>query len=166
MFDQAYYGHKAKIMQAIADCDVLLNKRTTAQSEYYQAKGYQHLSYTIAALIGLMIVMPMSFVALRRRIGAPINALREQTRLVASDLDRLTKKIRKISNGEPTHPFRATAQPLRCDSGDEVGELALMQNEMIAGLQDSGGAIARITEGIFRDITERKLAQQALGAAE
>ena len=147
MFDQAYYGQKAKIMQSIDQCEVLLSARTAALAEHYHHRGHQYFTFTIGCLVVLLIVMPVSFMAVRRRIGAPINVLREQTRLVANDLDRLTKVIGAIADGELTQPFQVEARPLPCDSGDEIGELALMQNEMISALQDSGAVIARITEG-------------------
>ncbi|HYJ04261.1 MAG TPA: response regulator [Chthoniobacterales bacterium] len=166
MFDPAYYAQKARIMQSIDDCEVLLTARTTALTEHYQNAGRRYLTFTIGCLLLLLIVMPVSFVSVRRRIGAPVNKLREQMRLVANDLVRLTQVIRSISRGESTEPFKLEAQPLACDSGDEIGELALMQNEMISGLQDSGAAIARITEGIIKEITERKQIDKALEESE
>jgi signal transduction histidine kinase/DNA-binding response OmpR family regulator len=155
MFDQAYYRQKAKIMQPIDECEVLLSTRTAALAEHYHHRGQQYFTFTIGCLVLLLIVMPVSFLAVRRRIGAPVDRLREQTRLVANDLVRLTSVIRRISHGESTDPFKVGTQPLPCSSADEIGELALMQNEMIAGLQDSGAAIARITE-------DQKLAEKGL----
>jgi methyl-accepting chemotaxis protein len=73
MFDQAYYTQKAKIMKSIDDCDVLLSARTTALAEDYHHKGHQYFALTIAWLVLLLVVMPVSFVAVRKRIGTPID---------------------------------------------------------------------------------------------
>jgi PAS domain S-box-containing protein len=159
LFDAAYYRQKARIMQSIDDCDVLLEARTKALTEHYQSAGGRYLSFAIAGVVILFTLMPVSFVAVRRRIGVPINALGEQTRVVANDLDRLTQIIRTISGGEATKPFQVEAKPLPCNSGDEIGELGLMQNEMISALQDSGAAIARITAG-------QKIAEKGLRESE
>jgi PAS domain S-box-containing protein len=145
MFDQAYYAQKAKIMQSIDDCDVLVTARTTTLAEHYHDKGTQYFTLTIAWLVLLLVVMPISFVAVRKRIGAPVDKLREQTRLVANDLVRLTNVISTISRGESSAAFKARAQPLLHTVGDEIGELAVMQNQMISELQESGDAIAQIT---------------------
>ena len=145
LFDQTYYSQKARIMQSIDDCDVLLSARTRALTEHYQNLARRYLFFAIGCLVLLLIVMPVSFMAVRKRIGAPVDKLREQARLVATDLVRLTNIIRSISHGEWTESFRVKAEPLLCNSGDEIGELTLMQNEMISALQDSGAAIARLT---------------------
>jgi methyl-accepting chemotaxis protein len=71
MFDQAYYAQKAKIMQSIDDCDGLLSARTAALVEHYRDKGHQYFSFTLAWLVLLLVVMPVSFVAVRKRIGHP-----------------------------------------------------------------------------------------------
>ncbi|MCA1660090.1 MAG: hypothetical protein LC642_06100, partial [Verrucomicrobiaceae bacterium] len=123
MFDQAYYAQKAKIMQSIDDCTVLLGARTKALAEHYHHKGHQYFALTIAWLVLLLVVMPVSFIAVRKRIGTPVDKLRDQTRLVANDLVRLTNVIRTISRGESSAAFKARSQPLLHTVGDEIGEL-------------------------------------------
>ena len=165
LFDETYYLQKARIMQAIDDCVLLLNARTKTLTEHYQRRGGQHLGFAVGCLATLFVLIPVSFVAVRRRIGPPVDELREQTRLVASDLDRLTQVIRRISRGESTLPFEFDAQPLPCRSGDEIGDLAVMHNAMISRLQESGAAIARITEDQKRAEAELRQTKEAADAA-
>ncbi|MDQ3622217.1 MAG: ATP-binding protein, partial [Verrucomicrobiota bacterium] len=159
MFDSAYYSHKARIMQSIDGCEVLLNTRTGAVIRHYQQTGRRCLAFAIGCVAVLIILVPVSFAAVRRRLGAPIDALRAQTGQVANDLDRLAQLIRKLARGEATEPFSVHAQPLPCASGDELDDLALKQNEMISRLQETGAAIARVTE-------DQKIAEVGLRAAK
>ncbi|MBA2269076.1 MAG: PAS domain S-box protein, partial [Chthoniobacterales bacterium] len=169
LFDQTYYRQKARIMRSIDDCRVLLNARTAALTEHYQTTGSRYLAVAMGCLAVLFILMPVSFAVVRRRIGAPIDALHGQTQLVANDLERLAQLIRKISQGEATEHFKTEAQPLLSGSGDEIGQLVGMQNNMIARLQESGVAIAQVTlelgrahQALQRESASRELAAQKL----
>jgi signal transduction histidine kinase/DNA-binding response OmpR family regulator len=165
LFDSAYYKQKEAIVRAIADCDMLLKARTEASIHYYQHTAYWCLAFAIGCVALLIILIPVSFAAVRRRLGAPIDALRAQTRHVANDLDRLTQIISKLARGESTEPFHVEAQPLLCGSGDEIDDLALKQNEMIGRLQETGAAIARIMEDQNRTHAGLRQAKEVADAA-
>lgn len=73
-----------------------------------------------------------------------VEALKEQTRLVQQDLNRLTDQIIDISMGNLTVAFKTDAKPLSLPAGDDLNELASAHNLMIERLDETGDAIATI----------------------
>ncbi|MCK9204222.1 MAG: ATP-binding protein [Bacteroidales bacterium] len=117
--------------------------RKLNNNDLQQASGYiQGVAIMVICLLALIIFL---YQAAYRRIARPVGALREQTRMVKSDLNRLTDQIIDISMGNFTEKFVVQAKPLELRQSGEFNELALDHNQMISKLNETGDAISTIT---------------------
>lgn len=111
-----------------------------------QASDY--IKIIVLMFIVLIVLLAGLFVLLNRRISRPVEALLRQTKKVKSDLDRLTEATIEISQGQLSPDYLISTESLHFRHHDEFDELAKAQNEMLANLNETGGAIAMITHAM------------------
>ncbi len=145
LHDQAYQSQKVAAMKLIADFRDMVDLRTGATMAAYAESDNRYLFAIIGILMTLMALMLASWVIIQRRVYAPIRALDSQTREVAADLDHLKKTTREIAEGRVAEPFVAQARQLHATAPDEIADLARTHDDMIAGLRETGAAVARVT---------------------
>ncbi len=149
--DMAYQREKAKIMRPIDDFFAMLDARTASTMNQYAKRGFRYLELIIGVLLALLALTLVSSIMIARRVTSPVARLEKQTQNVAADIDTLAGVAERISQGSLTETFETTTEPLRFTSGDEIGQLARMQNHMIARLQEAGESIAQITAELRED---------------
>ena len=145
LHDPVYQRQKAAAMELIAEFRDMVDLRTGATMAAYAESDNRYLFSIIGILVTLMALMAASWVIIQRRVYAPIRALDSQTREVAADLDHLKKTTQEIADGRVAEPFVAQARQLHATAPDEIAGLARTHDDMIAGLRETGAAVARVT---------------------
>ena len=128
----AYHKSKAKIMQAIEEFHILLQKRIFYESEQSHRRN-KAINIAITILISVTIIFSMYvFVLLRRRIIYPLVVLEESAQ--------------KITDGDYSHT-------IDINLNDEIGSLAMTFNAMAQSIKEHlsrlHATIESTTDGIL-----------------
>ena len=143
--DTAYERQRAAVMKPIAEFLAMVDLRTATRLAAHATNANRYLFVIIVILVTMMALMPMSWAIIQCRVDAPIRALDSQTREVAADLGRLKRAIRETAEGRVAEPFVAQARQLRTTAPGEIADLVRTHDDMIAGLRETGAAVARVT---------------------
>ncbi len=117
-------------------------------------------------VIGVIVGLGLGYV-ISGGITKPLARVTETAQQVADvDLKTLANEMAAMAEGDLTRSLSITAQPLRVDSRDEVGQMAQAFNTIIARLQDTGGAFGEMTGNLRETIGQIvDNAQQVDGAS-
>ena len=160
--DRAYQRQKAAVAKPIAEFLDMVDLRTTTRLAAHETNARRYLFAIVGILVAMMALMLASWAIVQRRVDAPIRVLVSQTREVAADLDRLKKAIREAADGEVAEPFVAQARQLHATTPDEISDLVRTHDDMIAGLRETGAAVARVTAELTADKAELVTANEEL----
>jgi signal transduction histidine kinase len=149
--DQSYERQRATVVKPIAELLAMVDLRTTTGLAAHASNANRYLFAIAGILLTMTVLMLASWVIIQRRVDAPIRALDSQTREVAADLDRLKKTIGQATEGRMAEPFVAQARQLHATVPGEIESLARTHDDMIAGLGETGAAVARVTAELAAD---------------
>ena len=106
---------------------------------------------SIGSIVALMAILAAwSWLLVRRRMVRPVLSLQQQSRMVTDAISRLAKTSESIACGEPMPHFTVAIPPLGSTADDEIGELSRMQDGVCEKLQNTGDAIATVTETLAK----------------
>jgi len=149
--DPAYERQKAAAVKPIAEFLSMVDLRTATTLAAVTTNVNRYFSAIIGVVVAMMALMLASWPVIRSRINAPIRAMESQTREVAADLGRLKKVIRETAEGRVAEPFVVQARQLHINAPGEIADLVRTHDEMIAGLRETGAAVARVTAELTAD---------------
>ncbi len=150
LHDQRYLHAKARIMGPIDGFLGMVDDRTAGEQSDFARQSSRALAI-IEVFLGVFIgLVALSYPLLRSRVLRPVASLRDQTRDVAADLDRLADVAMEIVSGNRSRSFTASAAPIRSARPDELGDLSRIHDSMIGRLQATGVAIADMTAELGR----------------
>jgi methyl-accepting chemotaxis protein len=120
-------------------------------------EGVTPASVGMPLLIGLPFVV-VSFVIIVKRIITPTKLMAATAeQIVETDLIRFTSAINAIASGDLNQSVTFQTQEVAHRSRDELGNLALTFNKMIAQLQEAGQSFGEMAAGLRQmigDITQ------------
>jgi len=151
MHDAAYHHEKARIMQPIDDLLALLDQRTAAEVDAFDARQSLYLGLLKGMLVLFLVAALALYPLLRSRVLSPVVALQEQTRRVEEDLSRLADVATRIAAGDLAQSFVTSSSHIRLERDDEVGQLSRLHDSMLSELQKAGTAIAHMTAELGRN---------------
>jgi len=128
--------------------------------------------FLIVSLIVFACIIPISLIIARliaRALIRPILMIRDGSKQIAlTDLPHLSEVARVVAAGDLTRTTRIEVQPINYHANDELGEMAAAQNQTIASLQETSGAISDMTQNtqqMAETNSKRNTASQKLASA-
>jgi len=161
LHNDIYHLEKAKAMMPIEDFITMHEIRTKLTVEKITKRGRLYLNVSMGLLLLLSAIVVVSLITVNRKITAPIRMLQDATHNVATDLAQLTHEATGLVNGELSQTADIQTQPLQLNKKDELGNLARDFNQMIAQLQETGEAYAKMGETIKTLIADVNMLVQA-----
>ena len=150
LFDSTYHREKARIMAPIDSFLESVEARSAGDLADFDAESTS-VVIVIWAIVGAFVLTSLlAYPVLRARVLVPVRRLTRHTRMVAADIERLAVVSAGIAKGDLTQAFEARTSPMRSLQHDEIGDLSVLQDEMLGQLQTTGSAIASMTEGLRR----------------
>jgi methyl-accepting chemotaxis protein len=152
--NDVYNLEKMKAMIPIDDFITNHNIRMKTMVETYTQWGNLYLNVSIGLLVMLSAIVVVSLITINRKVTTPIRKLQDATHTVATDLGQLTQVATGLANGDLSQTTQIQTRPLKLNTKDELGHLAKEFNQMIAQLQDTGEAYAKMGEAIKSQIED------------
>jgi methyl-accepting chemotaxis protein len=103
----------------------------------------------------------VSLITIHRKITRPIQKLQDSTHQVATDLSQLTQVATGLASGNLSQTAEIQIQPIKFNTKDELGDLARDFNQVIAKLQETGEAYAKMGKTIKALIADVNMLVQA-----
>jgi len=154
LHDNRYHIEKARIMTPIDEFMSMQDYRTKSTLEKITKRGKIYLNVSIGLLVMLSAIVVVSLITINRKVTTPIRKLQDATHTVATDLAQLTRVATGLANGDLSQTTQIQTQPLKLNTKDELGHLAREFNQMIAQLQETGEAYAKMGEAIKSQIED------------
>jgi methyl-accepting chemotaxis protein len=154
LHDNKYHIEKARIMTPIDEFMQLQDFRTKSTLAKITKRGKLYLNVSIGLLVMLSAIVVVSLITINRKVTTPIRKLQDATHTVATDLGQLTQVATGLANGDLSQTTQIQTRPLKLNTKDELGHLAKEFNQMIAQLQDTGEAYAKMGEAIKSQIED------------
>ena len=156
LHDNKYHIEKARIMTPIDEFMFMQDYRTKSTLEKITKRGKVYLNVSIGLLVMLSAIVVVSLITINYRITTPIRRLQDATHHVATDLAQLTQVATGLANGDLSQTAQIHTRPikLKLKTKDELGNLAREFNQMIAQLQETGEAYAKMDEAIKSQIED------------
>ena len=159
-------NHRNAVVDAVEQL-VALN---TGQAEELQAQGDEVfnksllLSLAVSAA-GVLLAIAMGYI-LARQLTRPLEQVARVSQVIAeTDLQNLAAEMQALAQGDLSRSLSISAEPVSVRSRDEIGQLALAFNVMIARLQESGQAFDQMCANLRGLVGEVAENAQHLGNA-
>ena len=120
-----------------------------------------YFALIIVPLVMLLATVVVSLTFIHRKVYRPIRMFQDSTHRVVTDLAHLTKVATDLVNGDLSQVPQIQAQPLQANTKDELGNLTRDFNQMVAQLQETGDAYAKMSEAVKSQIADVNMLVEA-----
>ncbi len=156
-----YLSEQMRNRQAFAELFSSLNTRVENEVIRTENDSWYLLYGMLAIIVFLAINVFIAYRVIINRVIVPIAYLKQQTNSLEKDLDRLVQVTRAIASGSLDEKYSATTMPIDFPGKDEIGQLVLIHNGMLAHMRESGSLIAEVAVDLRKSHEQAALADRA-----
>lgn len=146
----------------------LASDRAIVQAQVEDAHSSVSTVSNLGLLLALLFLLSGSLLGifLSGLISRPLKAISHSfEEVLAQDLSEMAVQLQKLSNGDLSASFRATAETLPVRSGDEVGRLVRSYNLIVERLHEVERTFARKVRSLSSLSSEIQQGAQEVGVA-